>query len=64
MVTMHGNDNKTRERELGQLGLEEVPLVASYDLEHEELFRSLISHETGHGDGQDTDRNNCHFCVS
>lgn len=54
---MHGNDNKTRERELDQPELEHMRLVAFCDLKVEELFRPLISHETNYVDGQESDRN-------
>lgn len=41
---MRDNDNKTRERELGQPGLEHMHLVHFCDLKVEELFRPpLIS---------------------
>ena len=61
IVIMHGNDNKTHERELVPPRLEHMHLVASCDLELEELLRSLMSHETNYIDGQETDRNICHF---
>lgn len=56
-MMMHGNDNKTRERELGQPGLECMRLVAFCDSKVEKLFRPVISHETNYVDGQETGPN-------
>lgn len=65
---MHSNDNKTRERELGHPRLERMRLVAFCAFKVEELFRSVISHETNYVGGQETHRKTsdilCHLMLS